>query len=154
LRVAGKLQLLRLLEFVTARVVAVQELEVGAGQRGEHPRDDPDVAPVLRSFTGQYSGVFTDSCGLSTTQDVTLFQSSCTVVAEFPGVGSPQGNVQGQTLVFAIGFAGFSPCGGSANGTATLTASGGVAGTYRGQTTGTGTTCCGNVSGIFTLTRR
>jgi hypothetical protein len=105
-------------------------------------------------FTGQYTGVFTDSCGLSTTQDVTLFQSSCTVVAEFPGVGSLQGNVQGQTLVFAIGFFGFSPCGGSASGTATLTASGGVAGHYSGQATGTGTACCGNVSGAFTLTRR
>jgi hypothetical protein len=105
-------------------------------------------------FTGQYTGVFTDSCGLSTTQDVTLFQSSCTVVAEFPGVGSLQGNVQGQTLVFAIGFAGFSPCGGSASGTATLTPSGGLTGSYNGQATGTGTTCCGSVSGAFTLTRR
>jgi hypothetical protein len=105
-------------------------------------------------FTGQYTGVFTDSCGLSTTQDVTLFQSSCTVVAEFPGVGSLQGNVQGQTLVFAIGFFGFSPCGGSASGTASLTTSGGITGSYSGQATGTGATCCGSVSGAFTLTRR
>jgi hypothetical protein len=105
-------------------------------------------------FTGQYTGVFTDSCGLSTTQDVTLFQSSCTVVAEFPGVGSLQGNVQGQTLVFAIGFAGFSPCGGSASGTATLRSSGGLTGSYSGQATGAGATCCGSVSGAFTLTRR
>ena len=105
-------------------------------------------------LTGQYAGVFTDSCGLSKTEDVTLFQTGCTLVAEFPGVGSVQGTVSGGTLVFAIGFSGFSPCGGSASGTANLTTSGGVAATYRGQTTGTGTTCCGNVSGTFTLTRR
>jgi hypothetical protein len=105
-------------------------------------------------LTGQYTGVFTDSCGLSKTEDVTIFQTGCTVVAEFPGVGSLQGNVEGQTLIFAIGFAGFSPCGGSASGSATVTPSGGVSGTYRGQATGTGTTCCGSVSGTFTLTRR
>jgi hypothetical protein len=105
-------------------------------------------------LTGQYTGVFTDSCGLSKTEDVTLFQATCTVVAEFPGVGSLQGTVEGQTLVFAIGFAGFSPCGGSASGSATVTSSGGLSGTYRGQATGAGTACCGNVSGTFTLTRR
>jgi len=105
-------------------------------------------------LTGQYAGVFTDSCGLSKTEDVTLFQTGCTVVAEFPGVGSLQGTVEGQTLVFAIGFAGFSPCGGSASGSATVTSSGGLSGSYRGQATGTGTACCGSVSGSFTLTRR
>lgn len=105
-------------------------------------------------LTGRYAGVFTDSCGLSKTEDVTLFQTGCTVVAEVPGVGSLQGTVQGQTLVFAIGFAGFSPCGGSASGSATVTASGGLSGTYSGQATGTGATCCGSVSGTFTLTRR
>jgi hypothetical protein len=105
-------------------------------------------------LTGQYTGVFTDSCGLSNTEDVTLFQTGCTVVAEFPGVGSLQGTVDGQTLVFAIGFAGFSPCGGSASGSATVTSSGGLNGTYRGQATGTGAACCGSVSGTFTLTRR
>jgi len=105
-------------------------------------------------LTGQYAGVFTDSCGLSKTEDVTLFQTGCTVVAEFPGVGSLQGTVEGQTLVFAIGFAGFSPCGGSASGSATVTSSGGLSGSYRGQTTGTGTACCGSVSGSFTLARR
>jgi hypothetical protein len=106
------------------------------------------------SITGQYAGVFTDSCGLSKAQDVTLFQTACTVVGEFPGVGSLQGTVEGQTLIFAIGFAGFSPCGGSASGSAMVTSSGGLSGTYKGQTTGTGTTCCGNVSGVFTLTRK
>ncbi|MDL2716426.1 MAG: hypothetical protein PT977_01620 [Acidobacteriota bacterium] len=106
------------------------------------------------SLTGQYTGVFTDSCGLSKTEDVTLFQTRCAVVAQFPGVGSLQGTVEGQTLVFAIGFAGVSPCGGSASGSATVTSSGGLNGTYRGQATGTGATCCGNVSGTFTLTRR
>lgn len=105
-------------------------------------------------LTGQYAGVFTDSCGLSKTEDVTLFQTGCTVVAEFPGVGSLQGTVEGQTLVFAIGFAGFSPCGGSASGSATVTTSGGLSGSYRGQATGTGTACCGSVSGSFTLARR
>jgi len=105
-------------------------------------------------LTGQYAGVFTDSCGLSKTEDVTLFQTGCTVVAEFPGVGSLQGTVEGQTLVFAIGFAGFSPCGGSASGSATVTSSGGLSGSYRGQATGTGTACCGSVSGSFTLARR
>ncbi|MEO8584885.1 MAG: hypothetical protein ABI584_01865 [Acidobacteriota bacterium] len=106
------------------------------------------------SLTGQYTGVFTDSCGLSKTEDVTLFQTSCAVVAQFPAVGSLQGTVDGQTLVFAIGFADISPCGGSASGSATVTSSGGLNGTYRGQATGTGATCCGNVSGTFTLTRR
>ena len=106
------------------------------------------------SLTGQYTGVFTDSCGLSKTEDVTLFQTTCTVVAQFPGVGAVQGTVEGQTLVFAIGFAGFSPCGGSASGSATVTPSGGLSGTYGGQATGTDTACCGSVSGSFTLTRR
>ena len=116
-----------------------------------------DTPTSLRScvpLTGRYAGVFTDSCGLSKTEDVTLFQTSCTVVAEVPGVGSLQGTVEGQTLVFAIGFAGFSPCGGSASGSATVTSSGGLSGTYAGQATGAGTTCCGKVSGSFTLTRK
>ena len=105
-------------------------------------------------LTGQYAGAFTDSCGLSKTADVTLFQTGCTVVAEFPGVGTLQGTVEGQTLIFAIGFAGSSPCGGSASGSASVTSSGGLLGTYKGQATGTGTSCCGSVSGSFTLTRR
>ena len=119
---------------------------------------NPDRSPTSPfscvPLTGQYVGVFTDSCGLSKTEDVTLFQTGCTVVAELPGVGSLQGTVQGQTLVFSIGFAGFSPCGGSATGSATVTSSGGLSGTYRGQATGAGATCCGSVSGTFTLTRR
>ena len=105
-------------------------------------------------LTGMYSGVFTDSCGLSKTVDVTLFQTGCALVAEVPGVGSVQGNVDGQTLVFTIGFAGFSSCGGSASGSATVTGSGGLVGTYGGQATGSGTTCCGNVAGSFALTRK
>ncbi len=114
----------------------------------------PTAMPSCIPLTGQYTGVFTDSCGLSKTEDVTLFQTSCTVVAEFPGVGSLQGAVSGGTLVFSIGFSGFSPCGGSASGSATLTPSGGLTGSYSGEATGTGATCCGNVSGTFTLTRR
>lgn len=105
-------------------------------------------------LTGMYTGVFTDSCGLSKSVDVTLFQTGCTLVAEVPGVGSVQGKVDGQTLVFTMGFAGFSTCGGSASGTATVTSSGGLAGTYTGQATGAGTTCCGTMSGSFALTRK
>lgn len=114
----------------------------------------PTSASSCIPLTGQYAGAFTDSCGLSKTQDVTLFQTGCTLVAEFPGVGSVQGTVSGGTLVFAIGFSGFSPCGGSASGSATLTPSGDLTGHYSGQATGAGTACCGNVSGAFTLTRR
>lgn len=114
----------------------------------------PTSPPSCIPLTGQYTGVFTDSCGLATTEDVTLFQTGCTLVAEFPGVGSVQGSVSGGTLVFAIGFGGFSPCGGSASGSASLTPSGDVTGTYSGQATGVGSTCCGGVTGAFTLTRR
>jgi hypothetical protein len=118
------------------------------------PDSSPTSPPSCIPLTGQYTGVFTDSCGLSKTEDVTLFQTGCTLVAEFPGVGSVHGTVSGGTLVFAIGFAGFSPCGGSASGSATLTPSGGLTGSYSGQATGVGTTCCGNVAGAFSLTRR
>jgi hypothetical protein len=114
----------------------------------------PTSLPSCIPLTGRYSGVFTDSCGLSRTEDVTLFQTSCTVVAELPGVGSLHGTVSGATLVFSIGFSGFSPCGGSASGSATLTPSGGLTGQYSGQATGAGASCCGDVSGAFTLTRR
>ncbi len=133
------------------RCVALASLLVlGSCNSATSPTSPFSCVPL----TGQYAGVFTDSCGLSKTEDVTLFQTGCTVVAEFPGVGSLQGTVEGQTLVFAIGFAGFSPCGGSASGSATVTSSGGLSGSYRGQATGTGTACCGSVSGSFTLTRR
>ncbi len=132
-----------------ASVLAVV-LELGGCQSNESPTSPRSCIPL----TGQYAGVFTDTCGLSKTEDVTLFQTDCTVVAEFPGVGSLQGTVSGGTLVFAIGFSGFSPCGGSASGSAALTPSGDLTGHYSGETTGTGTTCCGNVTGAFTLTRR
>jgi hypothetical protein len=137
------------------RAVVFALVLAGALPLGSCMSDSSPTAPrSCVPLTGIYTGVFTDSCGLSTTEDVTLFQTGCAVVAEFPGVGSLQGNVQGQTLVFAIGFAGFSPCGGSASGTASLTASGGLTGSYTGQATGAGATCCGNVTGTFTLTRR
>ena len=125
-------------------------LVLGGCREDSSPTSMPSCIPL----TGQYTGVFTDSCGLSKTEDVTLFQTNCVVVAEFPGVGSLQGTVSGGTLVFSIGFSGFSPCGGSASGSATLTPSGGLTGHYSGQATGSGTTCCGNVTGAFTLTRR
>ena len=125
-------------------------LAVGSCTSDSSPTSPSSCIPL----TGQYTGVFTDSCGLAKTEDVTLFQTGCTLVAEFPGVGTVQGTVSGGTLVFAIGFSGFSPCGGSASGSASLTPSGDLTGTYSGQATGTGTTCCGNVTGTFTLTRR
>jgi len=125
-------------------------LALGSCTSDTSPTSPPSCIPL----TGQYTGVFTDSCGLAKTEDVTLFQTGCTLVAEFPGVGSVQGSVSGGTLVFAIGFSGFSSCGGSASGSAMLTPSGDVTGTYSGQATGAGTTCCGNVTGTFTLTRR
>jgi|GEM_PF-1183568 hypothetical protein len=131
-------------------IVLASALALSGCSSDSSPTSPPSCIPL----TGQYAGVFTDSCGLSTTEDVTLFQTGCTLVAEFPGVGSVQGSVSGGTLVFAIGFSGFSPCGGSASGSATLTSSGGLIGHYSGETTGTGTTCCGNVTGAFTLTRR
>jgi hypothetical protein len=101
-------------------------------------------------LTGLYTATFRDSCGLSTTVDVTLFQTGCKVVADLPGVGTLTGSVSGQTLVFALGF---SPCGGSASGTMTLTADGGLTGTYAGEATGGGI-CCGSMSGTAVLVRR
>jgi hypothetical protein len=101
-------------------------------------------------LTGLYTATFRDSCGFSTTADVTLFQTGCKVVADVPGVGALTGTVSGQTLVFAIGF---SPCGGSASGTMTLGADGGLTGTYAGQATGGGA-CCGAVSGSVVLVRK
>ena len=82
--------------------------------------------------------------------DVTLFQTGCKVVADLPGVGTLTGSVSGATLVFGIGF---SPCGGSASGTMTLTPDGGLTGTYAGQATGGGA-CCGAVSGTVVLARK
>ncbi|HEY3350809.1 MAG TPA: hypothetical protein VGM13_13615 [Thermoanaerobaculia bacterium] len=111
----------------------------------ETPTQPSSCVPL----TGQYAGTFTDSCGVRTL-DVTLFQTGCKVVADLPGVGTLTGNVSGATLVFAVGF---SPCGGSASGTLTLGADGGLTGTYTGQATGGGA-CCGAVSGSVVLVRR
>ena len=112
--------------------------------------DTPTQPTSCVPLTGQYSATFADSCGSKTTVDVTLFQTGCTVVADVPGVGTLTGTVSGQTLVFALGF---SPCGGSASGTMTLTADGGLTGTYAGQATGGGA-CCGALSGTVVLTRK
>jgi hypothetical protein len=102
------------------------------------------------NVTGQYAGVFQDSCGRKTTTDVTLFQvDGCTVYAEIPAVGTLRGTVQGAVVVFAIGF---SPCTGSASGSAQVSSGGGLTGTYSGQAAGAG--CCGPVTGSFTLTRK
>ena len=136
---------------VLKRFVALAALlALGSCNQATTPTQPFSCVPI----TGKYSGVFTDSCGLSRTEDVSLFQTGCAVVAELPGVGSLQGTVRGQTLVFTIGFAGFSTCAGSASGSATVTSSGGLAGTYSGQATGAGATCCGIVSGAFTLARK
>lgn len=101
-------------------------------------------------LTGQYAATFTDSCGSKATLDVTLFQTGCRVVADLPGVGTLTGSVSGATLVFALGF---SPCGGSASGTMTVTADGGLAGSYAGEATGGGA-CCGPVNGSVVLSRK
>jgi hypothetical protein len=111
--------------------------------------DTPTQPSSCVPLTGQYSGTFTDSCGVKTL-DVTLFQTGCKVVADLPGVGTLTGNVSGATLVFAIGF---SPCGGSASGTMMLGADGGLTGTYTGQATGGGA-CCGAVTGSVVLVRK
>jgi len=112
--------------------------------------DTPTQPTSCVPLTGQYSATFADSCGSKTTVDVTLFQTGCNVVAQAPGVGTLTGTVSGQTLVFALGF---SPCGGSASGTMSLTADGGLSGTYAGQATGGGA-CCGAVTGTVVLTRK
>jgi hypothetical protein len=111
----------------------------------ETPTQPASCVPL----TGQYAGTFSDTCGTKTL-DVTLFQTGCKVVADLPGVGTLTGSVSGATLVFAVGF---SPCGGSASGTMTLTQDGGLSGTYAGDATGGGA-CCGAVSGTVVLARK
>jgi hypothetical protein len=112
--------------------------------------ETPTTPTACVPLTGLYAATFTDSCGSRTTLDVSLFQSGCQVVADLPGVGTLTGAVSGATLVFALGF---SPCGGSASGTMSLTADGGLAGTYAGQATGGGA-CCGTLNGTVVLTRK
>lgn len=123
----------------------VAALLLGSCSNNETPTQPSSCVPL----TGQYSGTFTDSCGVKTL-DVTLFQTGCKVVADLPGVGTLTGNVSGATLVFAVGF---SPCGGSASGTMMLGADGGLTGTYAGQATGGGA-CCGAVTGSVVLVRK
>lgn len=116
---------------------------LGSCGTGETPTSPSSCVPL----TGEYAGTFSDSCG-SRTFDVTLFQSGCRVVADLPGLGTLRGSVSGATLVFALGF---SPCGGSASGTMTVTSDGGLTGAYAGEATGGGA-CCGAVSGSVVLT--
>jgi hypothetical protein len=118
---------------------------LGSCRNNDTPTQPTSCVPL----TGQYAGTFTDTCGTKTL-DVTLFQTGCRVVGDLPGVGTLSGSVSGQTLVFAIGF---SPCGGSASGTMTLTNDGGLSGTYGGQATGGGA-CCGAVTGSVVLARK
>ena len=128
---------------------AVAVLAAAAASASCGSTETPTQPSSCVPLTGQYAGTFTDSCG-SKTLDVTLFQTGCKVVADLPGVGTLTGNVSGATLVFAVGF---SPCGGSASGTMTLTADGGLTGTYAGQATGGGA-CCGAVTGSVVLVRK
>ena len=98
----------------------------------------------------QYTGTFRDSCGLSSTSNVTLFQlSGCRFYGELPGIGTIQGTIDGAFLVLTVAF---SPCGGSASGSAQMNSHGDLAGSYNGTETGAG--CCANVSGSFTLMRQ
>jgi hypothetical protein len=131
-----------------AQLAAVLTCAVLLGSCGsdETPTSPSSCVPL----TGQYMATFSDSCGSTTTLDVTLFQTGCKVVADLPGVGTLAGSVSGATLVFALGF---SPCGGSASGTMTLTADGSLSGTYAGQATGGGA-CCGSVNGTVVLSRK
>jgi hypothetical protein len=119
---------------------------LGSCSSDETPTSPSSCVPL----TGQYAATFTDSCGSKTLPNVMLFQAGCSVVGDLPGVGTLTGSVSGATLVFALGF---SPCGGSASGTMTLTADGSLAGTYAGQATGGGG-CCGAVSGTVVLARK
>lgn len=101
-------------------------------------------------LSAKYTGTFRDSCGGSTTADVTLFLlSRCRFIGEVPGLGTIQGTVDGAFLVLTVAF---SPCGGSAAGSAQIDAHGNIAGTYNGNQTGSG--CCAVLSGSFTLTRQ
>lgn len=102
------------------------------------------------NLSGKYTGTFRDSCGGSTTTEVTLFLlSGCRFIGEVPGLGTIQGTVDGAFLVLTVAF---SPCGGSAAGSAQIDAHGNLAGTYNGNQTGAG--CCAALSGSFTLTRQ
>lgn len=122
-----------------------------AGLLGGCSSDEtPTSSSACVPLTGMYAATFSDSCGSRTSLDVTLFQTGCQVVADVPGVGTLTGTVSGATLVFALGF---SPCGGSASGTMSVTADGGLTGTYAGQATGGGA-CCGAVNGTVVLTRK
>ena len=115
------------------------------------PSGDTTTSPdACVPLTGMYSATFTDSCGLSKTVDVTIFQTSCKAVAEVPGIGTITGTVAGARLVFAIGF---TFCGGSASGTLDVTPNGGLAGSYTGQATGGGV-CCGAVTANVVMTRK
>jgi hypothetical protein len=102
------------------------------------------------NLSGKYTGTFRDSCGGSTTADVTLFLlSGCRFIGEVPGLGTMQGTVDGAFLVLTVAF---SPCGGSAAGSGQIDAHGNLAGTYNGNQTGAG--CCAALSGSFTLVRQ
>lgn len=129
------------------RVAALLAGALAAGCGGDETPTGPHACVPL---TGRYAATFTDSCGSRTAVDVTLFQTGCKVVADLPGVGTLTGSVSGATLVFALGF---SPCGGSASGTMTLTSDGGLTGSYAGQATGGGV-CCGAVTGTAVLVRK
>lgn len=109
----------------------------------------PTSQTICIDIEAKYMGVFKDSCGRTTTTEVTLFRTSgCRFIGEVPGLGTIQGNVDGAFLVLTVGF---SPCGGSAAGSAQIDAHGNLAGTYSGNQTAPG--CCTSLTANFTLTR-
>ena len=132
------------------RAVAALGLVLAAAAGCTSSEDTMTSPTSCVPLTGLDSATVRDSCGLSTTVDVTLFQTGCTAVAEVPGVGTITGSVQGARLVFAIGF---TSCGGSASGTLDVTPDGGLSGSYAGSATGGGV-CCGAVTATLVLARK
>lgn len=110
----------------------------------------PTSQTTCIDLEGQYVGVFRDTCGGTVTTPLTLFRTTgCQFIAEVPGLGTMQGTVDGAFLVLTVAF---SPCGGSAAGSAQIDAHGNLSGSYNGNQTAAA--CCSNVSASFTLTRQ
>jgi hypothetical protein len=110
----------------------------------------PTSQTTCIDLEAQYVGVFRDSCGGTVTTPLTLFRTTgCHFIAEVPGLGTMQGTVDGAFLVLTVAF---SPCGGSAAGSAQIDAHGNLSGSYNGNQTAAG--CCSSVSASFTLTRQ
>lgn len=104
------------------------------------------TAPSCVNVGGTWSGVFSNSCGQTSSLQVIVAQNACNFSAAIPGQGTITGTASGNSGSFTITFA--APCSGTATGTATLNANA-ITGTYSGRAIG----CCDPVSGSFTLTR-